>query len=205
MRKKIILFCIVIILCIITIFFLQINYKNLNIGNNISTKTSSQIVDSILNMKSYTAKINLKIISNKNEHTYVIEQRNKVGENYSQEIIEPSNIRGTIINYDGQNLRLENTRFNLSKIYENYPYLIENEIVLDSFLNDYKNNDDSKFTENMDEIVLSTDSKIGSIYNNYKSLIIDKKTGKPLRLEIKDVTQNTLVYILYNEIEINSL
>lgn len=60
-------------------------------------------------------------------------------------------------------------------------------------------------TENEEEIILSTKSQGENKYNKYKTLTIDKKTGKPTKLEIKDVTQNILVYILYNEIEINSL
>lgn len=60
-------------------------------------------------------------------------------------------------------------------------------------------------TENEEEIILSTKSQGKNKYNKYKTLTIDKKTGKPTKLEIKDVTQNILVYILYNEIEINSL
>ena len=38
-----------------------------------------------------------------------------------------------------------------------------------------------------------------------KKLYIDRKTGKPIKMQIKNVSKNTTVYILYNEIEINSL
>ena len=206
MKRKFFVFGSIIIFFVLIIFFLQNTYKKINIGNNIdNNKTSSEIVNTILNMKSYSAKLNVKIISNKNEHNYILEQKNIAGKKYRQEVIEPSNIQGTIINYDGTNLKIENTKLNLSKIFENYPYLAENQLLLETFVEDYKNDEQSSVIDNMEEIILDTKSKINNKYNTYKTLIIDKKTGKPTKLEIKDITQNVLVYILYNEIEINSL
>lgn len=41
-------------------------------------------------------------------------------------------------------------------------------------------------------------------YNNCKKLYIDKKTLKPIKMEIEDINKKVLVYILYNEIKINS-
>ena len=36
-------------------------------------------------------------------------------------------------------------------------------------------------------------------------LYIDKKSCKPIKMLIQDINQNIIAYILYNEIEINSL
>ena len=41
-------------------------------------------------------------------------------------------------------------------------------------------------------------------YTKNKTLYIDKETCKPTKLEIKDNNEKTTVYILYNEVEINS-
>ena len=55
-----------------------------------------------------------------------------------QEVIEPSNIAGVkIIKKDGQ-LKLENTRLNISTIYENYRYISDNCLDLSSFIKEYK-------------------------------------------------------------------
>ena len=43
-----------------------------------------------------------------------------------------------------------------------------------------------------------------SKYNSYKKLYIDKKTLKPIKMEIQEINKKVLVYILYNEIKINS-
>ena len=43
-----------------------------------------------------------------------------------------------------------------------------------------------------------------SKFNTNKKLYIDKKTLKPTKMEIEEVNKKVLVYILYNEIKINS-
>ena len=39
---------------------------------------------------------------------------------------------------------------------------------------------------------------------NNKTLHIDKKTHNPTQMEIKDNKQKTTIYILYNEVKVNS-
>ena len=41
-------------------------------------------------------------------------------------------------------------------------------------------------------------------YQKYEKLYISKETGKPEKMEIKDTNQNTIIYIIYNEININT-
>ena len=42
-------------------------------------------------------------------------------------------------------------------------------------------------------------------YQKYEKLYVSKETGKPIRMEIKDTNQNVIIYIIYNEININKL
>lgn len=205
LNKRIVFIICILLMITLIIFFLQKAYKKLNIGNNISSKSTSDIVDTILNMNSYKANVTVKIKNNRIENTYIIKQENLKNKMFKQEILEPQNIKGTIIKYNGEKLEVKNTKLNLSKMYDKYPYLTENELTLNSFVEDYKSDKESSFIEETNQIILNTKSKISNKYNNYKTLKIDKKTGNPTELEIKDVTQNILVYILYNEIEINSL
>ena len=203
--KKIAIISICIALVIFIIFFTQIAYKKINTGNNIINKSTSQIVDTILNMKSYSAKVSIKIVSNKNENNYTIIQESIENKKCKQEVLEPESIKGTTINYDGQKLELKNTRLNLNKVYENYPYLTENELLLSSFVEDYNTDKNSKYMENNNEIIMKAKSQGTNKYNTEKNLVVNKITGKPMQLNIKDVTQNIVVYILYNEIEIDSM
>ena len=203
-NKKIIISIIIISLFLSIVFFIKNYYKNIIIGNNISSKSTQEIVDNILNMKSYDSNITVKIISNKNENTYVINQTNISNRLYKQEILEPENIKGTVITYENGKLNVKNTRLNLNKIYEDYKYITNNQLLLNSFIEDYKNKKGIIRKEDQNNIELTVKTNINK-YIVSKILIIDKNTGKPKELQIKDDSQNTLVYILYNRIEVNGI
>ena len=119
-------------------------------------------------------------------------------------MIEPSNIAGVKIENDGTNLKLENSQLNLNSILENYNYLGDNCLDLYSFIEDYKQDNKSKFEEKDTEIIMKTCSNIENIYIQEKILHIDKKTMNPTQMEIKDNQQKTTIYILYNEVKVNS-
>ena len=199
--KKIITITIVIII-VIAIFFIKTNYKSLKFGNNITNKSA----DKILDMNSYELIANITIESNKNTNVYVIKEGYIKDNNIcKQEVLEPENVKGISFIYDGTSLKIENSNLNLNKIYENYKYIGENSITLMSFINDYKNSDESNISESEEEIILETKLKNGNKYICHKKLFISKSTGKPSKLEIQDITQKTTIYILYNEIKIDNL
>ena len=80
---------------------------------------------------------------------------------------------------------------------------------LDSFLQDYieaKNASEASITQNDNIITMETKTRnSNNKYIYYKTLTIDKKTGKPTKLSIQDINKKNLVYILYNEITVNDL
>lgn len=95
---------------------------------------------------------------------------------------------------------------NLSKIYENYQYISNNSLCLYQFIEDYKKDNNAKCEEDLDTIVMQT--KVENSTNKYnanKRLYIDKNTLKPIKMEIDDINKKMLVYILYDEIKINSV
>ena len=203
--KKIIIIAIIIITTI-AIFFIKTNYKSLKFGNNISNKSADKIEKYILGINSYEIKANITIESNKNTNNYIVYEKYIKDNNICRrEIIEPENVNGIIFVYDGNALKIENTNLSLNKIYENYPYIGENSITLMSFINDYKDSNQSNMLEKENEIILETKVKNGNKYIAYKKLFIDKKTNNPSKLEIQDITQKTTIYILYNEIKTNNL
>ena len=75
MRKAIGVVCLVVFL-IILIFVLKTCYKNFNFGNNIISNSEDSVVNNILNMKSYEADVTIRVVSNKNENTYRMLQKN---------------------------------------------------------------------------------------------------------------------------------
>jgi len=199
-NKKII--CIIAVLILITItiyFFSKNNYKTTEFGNT-NIKSAEDIKEYILNLESYEAQISIEINSNKNQNQYKIKQIYKAPNLVRSEVLEPQSIRGVVTTYDGNNLKIENTKLNLSKIYENYPYVTENHLWLSDLINRYKNNPNATFEEKENQIIMKTNIQD----NVLQTLYIDTKTKKPIKLTLEDMNQKMLVYILYNEIKINS-
>ena len=181
------------------IIFPKKTAKNLKIGNN---TTSQEIVDFILNMTSYEAKIEVDVQSNKNESKYILKQNYNGEEDNCQEVLEPSNIAGVKLIRNGNVLKLENTELNLTSIFENYQYVADSCLDLSSFVKDYKQDQKASWEEKNEKIIMQAESQGTS--KRQKKLYIDKKTGKPEKMELQETNKKTVIYILYNEITVNS-
>ena len=202
-KKKIIIIILIATLIISSIFFIFFNKntaKRYKTGNN---STSQEIVDNILNIYSYEATVEVEIKSNKNENKYIIKQVYNGEKDNWQEIIEPTNIAGVKIIKQGANLKLENTNLNLTAMFENYEYISDNSLDLSSFIKEYKNDEKAEFSEKDNKIIMTT-----SINENRKRktkiLYINKENGMPSKLEIQDANKKIAIYILYNEVKVNS-
>ena len=198
-NKKIIFILLIIIILIIT--FLILYYKNNKTGNTIINKSEEEIIKSILEMESYNANLDITIETNKNTTKYKVKQTLENGK-AKQEVIEPENIAGVVTEYDGTNLKIRNNKLDLETTFQNYQYIVENRLWLDSFVQEYKTISNTKTTSNENEIILEVKNDTNP-YNIYKKLYIDKKTGKPIKMIVQDINQKTLVYILYTEIKIS--
>ena len=198
-RNLFIVFAILVIVGIIIFFtfFHSKTAKNLKIGNNTS---SQEIIDYILNISSYEATIEVEVESNKNKNRYIIKQEYKNLDMLSQEVLEPNNIAGVKMIKNGNQLKIENTKLNLSSIFENYEYISDNGLDLSCFIEDYKSDEKASWREENNQIIMITKHE-----EQEKTLWIDRETGKPIKLEIKWTNKKSQVYILYNEVNINSL
>ena len=199
-NKKLLL---IIINVVILIIILILAYNLLKNGNTKINKTEEDIVQSILNINSYEAKLEIEIETNKNKTRYVVKQKLENGNISTQEVLEPTNVAGVVTQYDGTNLKIINNSLNLEKTFENYNYIVENRLWLDSFIEDYKKYNNSKVSSKENQIILEVKDEDSNKYNVYKKLYIDKNTGKPTKMLVQDINQKTLVYILYTEIEIS--
>lgn len=201
MKKIFFLLIVVMIFIISIIFFLKSNYKNNKTGNN---KSIEEIESYILNIKTYKATLNVNIKNNRNENNYKIMQ--EVTNEYEKQVtIEPEEINGLEMIFKNGTLEIKNTELNLSKIYENYPNVSENNLFLTQFLQTYQNgekqNRSIEVTDN-NEIIMKTKTDKNK-YDVTQVLYVNMKNLKPEKLEILDNNNNIKVYILYNEIEIN--
>ena len=200
-KKKTILIIIVILTFAITLTFLILNYKNSKNGNNTTSKSEEDIVNNILNIKNYSARLDITIETNKNKTKYIVSQKIENGV-ATQEVEEPENIAGIKTEYDGTNLKISNNKLNLETTFQNYNYVVENRLWLDSFIEEYKTIQNTKKQIINNEIILE-ERKNDSPYNVIKKLYIDKNNGMPTKMIVQDINQKTLVYILYTEITIS--
>lgn len=179
------------------LFFSKKTAKSLKIGNNTS---SQEIVDFILNISSYEAKIEVEVQSNKNQNKYILKQQYRSPDSIEQEVIEPSNIAGFKMSKNGNQLKIENTNLKLSSIFENYEYVADNVLDLNCFIQNYQSDEKASWREENNQIIMTTKQEHAE-----KKLWIDRSTGKPKKMEVKWTNKNTIVYILYNEVNINTL
>ena len=143
----------------------------------------------------------MQVNSNKNTNKYIIKQEYNTENGCIQEVVEPSNIAGVKITRKDENLIIENTNLNLSKMFSNYKGLEDNSLDLCNFIQEYKANSASTFEQKDNEIIMTTTNN--NKYNKIKVLYINKEHVVPTRLQIKDDNQNTTIIIEYNNIELN--
>ena len=197
---KIIAFLIIIIVTLLIFsFFINSNYKTKQNGNN---KNIQEIEQYILNVTSYKAKIKVTVISNKNTNFYEFEQEVKSGSYSKQLALLPESLAGMEIIYENGIITVKNAQYNLSKVYENYPYVTTNSLFLTSFIEGFRNAEDKEIKEEDGKIQMTYMPKLNK-YNNKQILYIDKASLKPKNLKIYDVNNELKVDIIYNEIELN--
>lgn len=201
-RNLIIVFITLLVVCLIFIILSKNYYKVIKIGNNTSIKTLNDVEGYILNISSYSAEIEVTVNSNKNINKYLINQKYSAPDSLKQEVLEPASIKGLTTIYDGNNLEIKNTRINLNNLYENYEYVADNAIWLNTFVEDYKQTENKSIKEENNEYVVEVKVDKNK-YITYKILYIDKVTSKPTKLLILDENRKSTICILYNEIKIN--
>ena len=197
--KKIIFILLIIFSVIIFIFISKHMTKKTKNGNNMS---SQEVVENVLNINSYKAKVTVEVQSNKNKNKYILKQEYNTENGYIQEVLEPANIAGIKITRKDNNLLIENSKLDLKTIFENYEGLENNCLDLYNFINKYKSEQNSIFEENEQEIKL----KIKSNNNKYQEneiLYINREKIIPTKLLVQDNNNNITKIREYNEIELN--
>ncbi len=178
-------------------------YKFFLFGNNIIKNRSDDIENIFSNMQNYCADVTVKVLSNKTENSYVMYQ--EVANDWSmQEIKEGEDVAGVKIELNGDNLKVSNSKLNLEKVYQNYSNLLNNSLFLNTFANDYQNeqNEIKCYDENGEKIIEIKLNSNQNTYIKYKKLYVDSKTMLPTKLEIKDNTKKETICIVYNNIEL---
>lgn len=201
-RNLIIVFLVLTTICTIFIILSKNYYKVIKFGNTTSIKTLNDVEGYILNISSYSAQIEVTINSNKTVNKYLINQKYTAPNLSKQEIIEPISIKGLTTTFDGVNLQISNSKININALYENYTYIADNALWLNSFTSDYGKTENRSIKENDTEYVIEVKVDKNK-YITYKTLYIDKTTSKPTKLVISDENKKSTISIIYKEIKIN--
>lgn len=207
-KKPIIVLILILLLTILMLYFFinknnKLFNKNFNIGNNITNKSIQEIEEYILNISSYEAKLEVTVQSNKNTNKYILKQKYINSKLEEQVVMEPSNIEGLTILYENGKLTVNNTKLNLQTVYDNYEEITQNNLWLNSFIEEYKNNNNRSISEDSNYVIMTVNT--ANNYEKVETLYINKNTGNPEKMIIQDKNQKNMVYILYNEIRINNL
>ena len=206
-KKPIIIVLILFLIVLMIYFFINKNNKlfnkNFNIGNNITNKSIQEIEEYILNISSYEAKLEVTVQSNKNTNKYILKQKYINSKLEEQVVVEPSNIEALTILYENGKLTVNNTKLNLQTVYDNYEEITQNNLWLNSFIEEYKNNNNRSISEDSNYVIMTVNT--ANNYEKVETLYINKNTGNPEKMIIQDKNQKNMVYILYNEIRINNL
>ena len=187
---------------IICIIFFSIFYYIFCISGNNNIRNQNEFVEDIFeNLEKYEANVDVEVVSNKNENKYNMSQIVD-GENSKLIVNSPENVRGLEIEFKDGNLKITNEKTNMEKVYENYKLLIKNSLFINSFIEDYKNYEPT-ITVNEEEIIIKIDiDKNINTYIKSKELYLNKNTGLPTKLLIKDDSQKVNTSIIYNDIKI---
>lgn len=170
-------------------------------GNNINISQEQIVEKALKEFNNYEANLEITVKSNKNENKYEVNQI--VNNEYSkQEMMSPENLKNMIIELEKNKLKVLNSNLNMEKIYENYDYVLNNSLFLNTFANDYFNNDSEIYEKDGKIIVEIKLSNNPNTYIKYKYLYLDAKSYVPEKLEIKDITKNPYISIIYNDIKI---
>lgn len=193
----------ILIVCLILIIFLFIfNYKKFFLGNTINIKIKEKNIENILNGKlNYKSDIVVTVFSNKTKNVYSIMQEENNGKSY-QEIKNECDIKGLKILYTEDALKVENSKLKLEKIYQDFEPIMNDYLFLSSFSNDYLKNEDKSIEEEDGEIIIKVKIENSNKYIKYKELYVNKETGKPIKMVIKDSDKQVVVCIEYINLEV---
>ena len=197
MNKKM-MFIFAIICIIVFIIFYYIFYIS---GNNIIRNQKEFVEDIFEKFEKYEANIDVIITSNKNENKYNINQYVD-GENSKLVINSPENVNGLEIEIKDNNLKITNKKTDMEKIYDDYKVIIKNSLFIDSFIEEFKEFPVEMYETDNEIVIKMNLEKNKNTYIKFKELYLNKETGMPTKLVIKDNNQKINTSIIYNDMKI---
>ncbi len=159
-----------------------------------------------MTLQSYKAKAHVTYISNGKETTFLTSQVANMQGQYRIELIEPENVAGSTTISDGKTIYQFNERVSKDVYISNDETLERIEILLTSFMRNYKQSDNVSVVSNLDDSLYTMlEAKIGGDHPliSVEKLWINNETLEPEKLIIYDKNNIETIRIEYIEFEFN--
>ncbi len=193
------------ILCLVLIFTLA-SCDKLGTTKISKEEAYENAHEKYMSLEAYRAKAYVTYIANGKEVKFLTNQISNMNGQYRIELIEPENVAGSTTISDGKAIYQFNERVSKDVYISNTESLERIEILLTSFMKNYKQSDNVSVVSNLDESLYTMlEAKIGGDHPliSLEKLWINNETLEPEKLVIYDKNNIETIRIEYIEFEFN--
>lgn len=154
----------------------------------------------ITKMSSYTCRADIEAIGNKESQKYSLIHEYTDSEHFKLKVIEPSHIKGKIIEYKGDKIIVTNPNVN-DKITMDNIGKDSQHLFIGDFIKNYLQGEDVKIELRNNNLKLTTSIPGNTKYFDKQVLYVDTKKNYPIKLEILDQEGNKRFKVDYSNFE----
>lgn len=158
-------------------------------------------------METYRCVADITVKGNKNFESYKTKHVFKKPDKYIIEILEPSDSKGNIVVYDGNQAWLYNKQIEESFIIKDFEQSIDKSLFIGYFLRNVLSNEEIKmnFQDIGDKRYLVLEAEIpgNNKYRNIEKLWIDSMNYQPYKLNVLDKEGELSIEVIYTEFKAN--
>ncbi len=174
---------------------------------NTAEKTEKKLAEKYLDLKTYEAETNITYISSDQKTTFKTLQQANIDGRYRIEVIEPTQVSGSVTVFDGTKIYQFNEKVSKDIYVSTTENLERSEIFLTSFLKNYNNSDDVAVTVGTfnDSLYTILEANIGTEHPLIatEKLWINNETKLPEKLVIYDKNEVETIVVEYTTFEYN--
>ncbi|MGE5630396.1 MAG: LolA family protein [Caulobacteraceae bacterium] len=171
-----------------------------------SEKTFDAACKKLLELKSYTCDVTMKVMNNKSTMEYKMKHFYISPGKYRVEVVEPEELKGQVTIYDGEHSYIYHPKINAQLVTENFPDSLECDAFIGSFISRFKDMKNVKITKEKDNdnlYMLEFEVPEPNSYKVLERLWIDTLNAVPVKAEIYGADGKTTVSIRYTNFGYN--
>lgn len=176
-------------------------------STNTEDKLYKKIHGKLTGLESYSCIAEIYTKGNKKPGEFKVKHWFVTPNRYRLEVLEPENMKGKIMVFDGNRLWMYYSYIDQEFLTEDIKSTDEENLFVGFFLRDMLETEKIQYyTEKINGeqvLVIELPSKGENKYNFRKKLFVDAKNSTPLLLEVFDVSGNVTTRVKYNNFEYN--